>query len=291
MSPYDTFRKSLLPLAGAVLVGGLVFQVRGMAAARTEPRTESTTSRSARLHAEGRMVTYPGGEVTVGSNLAATVAKVLVHEEKLVHKGELLIELDGREHEAALAEARARAKEAQADVQYFTSEAERSATLASNRVTSQAELDRSVHARDSAKARGMAAAATAQRLSAVLDQTRVAAPIDGVVLMRAAEPGQAVTPGTPLVTIADVSRLRVESEIDEFDLGRVAIGAPVVVRAEGYGDSTWKGHVEEIPSAVSQRKLKPHDPAKPTDARVLLVKVALDEPVPLKLGQRVEVEM
>ncbi len=48
--------------------------------------------------------------------------------------------------------------------------------------------------------------------------------------------------------------------------------------------------MEEIPDEVEGRKLKPEDPGKPTDTRVLLVKVAFDEATPLKLGQRVEVD-
>ena len=55
--------------------------------------------------------------------------------------------------------------------------------------------------------------------------------------------------------------------------------------------TTWRGTVEEIPDAVTGRKIKPQDPARPTDTRVLLVKVALAIPDGLKLGRRVEVEI
>jgi hypothetical protein len=51
------------------------------------------------------------------------------------------------------------------------------------------------------------------------------------------------------------------------------------------------GKIEEIPDSVVARKLKPEDPGRPTDTRVLLVKVALLEKTPLKLGQRVEMEI
>jgi multidrug resistance efflux pump len=85
--------------------------------------------------------------------------------------------------------------------------------------------------------------------------------------------------------------MRIEAEVDEFDAGRVALGSEVNVRAEGYDNQQWRGRVEEIPDAVVQRKLKPQDPGKPTDTRVLLVKVELLEPTPLKLGQRVEVDI
>ena len=92
------------------------------------------------------------------------------------------------------------------------------------------------------------------------------------------------------MTVADIDRLRVEAEVDEADTGRIHLGAPVVVRAEGES-TTWRGTVEEIPDAVTGRKIKPQDPARPTDTRVLLVKVALASHEGLKLGRRVEVEI
>jgi hypothetical protein len=49
--------------------------------------------------------------------------------------------------------------------------------------------------------------------------------------------------------------------------------------------------VEEIPDAVTPRRLEPQDPSRPIDARVLLVKVALPRGTPLKRGQGVEVEI
>ena len=104
-------------------------------------------------------------------------------------------------------------------------------------------------------------------------------------------PERPSTPARRWSTIADLKRVRIEAEVDEFDAGRVALGAPVVVRAEGYDGQSWRGRVEEIPDAVSGRKLKPQDPGRPQDTRVLLVKVALDQATPLKLGQRVEVEI
>ena len=48
--------------------------------------------------------------------------------------------------------------------------------------------------------------------------------------------------------------------------------------------------MEEIPAAVIGRRLRPQDPGRPIDARVLAVKIAFGEATPLKLGQKVEVE-
>lgn len=82
--------------------------------------------------------------------------------------------------------------------------------------------------------------------------------------------------------------MRVEAEVGEFDTARVRLGADVTLRAEGY-EQRWSGKVQEIPDRVGPRSLKPLDTARPVDTRVLLVKIALSEALPLKLGQRVEV--
>ena len=96
--------------------------------------------------------------------------------------------------------------------------------------------------------------------------------------------------GARIVTIADLDRIRVEAEVDEADTGRVRLGAEVKVRAEGE-EGSWTGTVEEIPDQVTPRKLKPQDPARPSDTRVLLVKVAVADAKGLKLGRRVDVEI
>jgi multidrug resistance efflux pump len=78
--------------------------------------------------------------------------------------------------------------------------------------------------------------------------------------------------------------------VDEFDAANVRLGDRATITAEGY-DGQWQGRVEEVPDVVSLRRIKPPDPSKPSDVRVLLVKIALDGPVPLKLGQRLEVRI
>jgi len=86
------------------------------------------------------------------------------------------------------------------------------------------------------------------------------------------------------------NRLRIEAEVDEFDAGRVPLHAPATITAEGY-TTVWRGKVEEIPDEVVGRRLRPGDPGRPIDARVLPIKIALESRSGLKLGQRVEVEI
>ena len=91
------------------------------------------------------------------------------------------------------------------------------------------------------------------------------------------------------MTIVDLSRLRVEAEIDEFDIESVKLKAPARITAEGYPPRHYGGEVEEIADAVVPRHLRPDDPGRPSDTRVLKVKIAFKEPSTLKLGQRVEI--
>ena len=142
-----------------------------------------------------------------------------------------------------------------------------------------------------AEARRDAARAAVDRLEAEAARYRILAPIDGVIIARHADAGETVAPAAPLVTIADLTRLRVEAEVDEFDIPHIAPNAAATISAEGYPGLVWRGRVEEIADAVVPRRTRPEDPGRPADTRVLLVRIAFLDKTPLKLGQRVEVEI
>jgi len=273
--------------AGATQYQRIVKTAMGSEAAKTA--RPSAPSRKG-LRAEGRLVTYPGAMVTVGTEISGRLRALRVHERDRVKKGDVIAEIAADEQRAAVDEAHARAREAEVDVSFATAELDRTRTLWASGSVPFTLLDKADHDRDAARARRTSELAAAQRLSAAVAKARIAAPIDGIVLSREAEEGETIAAGAELVTIADLTRTRVEAEIDEFDAGRVAIGQAVTIAAEGQPGS-YRGHVEEIPDQVVSRRLKPQDPAHPSDTRVLLVKVALNEPTPIKLGQRVEVEV
>jgi RND family efflux transporter MFP subunit len=244
-----------------------------------------------RVTAEGRLVTYPGAQVVVATDVAGTLTRLSVEERDHVRKGQLLAELKADDIRAEIAEQRAKVAEAEADIRFADADVDRADRLLVANVGTQATADRSRSNRDAAHARRETAVAALHRLEAVLAKSRLTAPIDGVVLERNVHAGEHLEAGAQLVTLADLKRTRVEAEVDEFDAGRIALGAPVQVTAEGYDGRSWRGRIEEIPDAVVNRRLKPQDPGRPSDTRVLLVKIALSEASPLKLGQRVEVEI
>ncbi|HYQ02367.1 MAG TPA: efflux RND transporter periplasmic adaptor subunit [Polyangiaceae bacterium] len=240
--------------------------------------------------AEGRLVPYPDAEVTLGAETGGKLLKLLVHERDHVEPGQIIAEIDVTEQRAALSEAWARVKESEPDISFLEQERIRSEHLLAQNVLARAAYDKSAHDAESATRHRASLLATSARLKAQIDKATVRAPIAGAVTARFVEAGAYVSPGTPIVTLVDLTRQRVQAEIGEFDTARVALGAKVTLRAEGYSAS-FHGTVEEIPDEVVARQMKPLDPSRPVDTRVLLVKIRLDEPVPLRLGQRVEVEI
>jgi len=280
----------LLPLAGLALAGAVALQGR---AAAPDRRAESTAPSpgAGRVVAEGRLVAYPGAEVTVSAEVAGLLVELPIVERQSVRRGQLLARLRADDLQASLAEERARLSEVDAEIRLAETEKARSEQLLSKQVDTAARRDRAVRDLEVALARRETVQAALARLEADIAKRRIVAPIDGVVLARPVDPGETLEARAPIATLADLSRVRIEAEVDEFDAGRVALGQKVTVRAEGYDGDGWTGTVEEIPDGVSGRRLKPQDPGKPSDTRVLLVKVKLDGATPLKLGQRVEVEI
>lgn len=285
--------KAALILAGIALVGAMAFQARSAQVRAMGKPAPGAAFKDAplRISAEGRVTTYPGGQVIVGSDTAGTVVRLLVEEKSAVRRGDLIAEIRAEDLRAAIAQAQARVTESEADIKLYETEARRAEHLWESQVGTKQATDRARRDLDAALARRETAQADVRRLEALLGKTVLRAPISGVVTQRHVQPGESVKEQAPVVTIADLKRIRIEAEVDEFDAGRVALGAEVRVKAEGYDGQEWRGTVEEIPDSVVPRRLKPEDPGRPSDTRVLLVKVALREPTPLKLGQRVEVEI
>lgn len=240
--------------------------------------------------AEGRVVVPVGAEITVGAELDGKLVRLQVKELDKVEAGDLIAEIDVKEQQAALNEAWARVKEAGTTVGFAARERKRSEQLWRSNAVAEATFDRSVHESSAAESHRAALLAGAARISANIAKAKLVAPISGTVTQRLADAGEMVSAGTPIVTLTDLSHPRIEAEVGEFDVGHIRSGAGVTIRAEGYAQS-WRGKIVEVPDRVVPRSLKPLDPSRPIDTRVLIVKIELSEPVPLKLGQRVEVEV
>lgn len=280
-----------LLVLGAALASGTVLLARRPAAHPPAPRAVPMVGPSG-IRAEGRVVPYPGAQVVVGTDAAGTIARLLVSEKSVVKKGDLLAELNADVDRAALAQARARVAEAGADRTLAAAERARAEQLFATKVGTAQAVDKAARDLEADEARLATARADVDRLAATVAKSRILAPISGVVLARHVEPGETLARGAAVATIADLSRRRVEAEVDEGDAARVLLSARARVHPQGEEGPPVPAHVEEIPDAVTARRTRPEDPGRPSDTRVLLVKLALDAPSEaLKLGRRVEIEI
>lgn len=278
-------------MAGAGLIGATAMQA-ARAGATLEPKAAQPPVLSPRdVAAEGRVVAYPGAEVVVGAERSGRLERVLVEERQTVAKGALLAEFESDELRAALAEARARIGEAEAEVRLAEANRARKQQLVTDQIVSTHDFDQATRDLETSRARLETARATVGRIEAQLRKARIVAPIAGTILLRHVDAGETIEVGERVVTLADLGRLRIEAEADEADADALAAGAPVTITSDAYSGRSWRGRVEEIPDSATLRRLKPQDPARPTDTRVLAVKVAFAEAVPLKLGTTVELRI
>lgn len=123
--------------------------------------------------------------------------------------------------------------------------------------------------------------AAEERISAAtakLDKCIVRAPIKGVVLRRHLDAGEVVSVFNPrpIVSLADISRLRVRAEVDERDLGRIFPGQSVLVMADAFPDKKLPGHVSRISPMMGRKKVQTGDPTEKSNRDVLEVLADLE---------------
>lgn len=105
-----------------------------------------------------------------------------------------------------------------------------------------------------------------------LNQAQVVAPFTGTVVAIAVRPGENVAPNTPVITLADLSTLRVEtSDLDEWGVAQVRMGQPATITVNAFDDKTLTGTVTSI--AARGQKL-------PTGDVAFTVTIDLDESDP-----------
>jgi HlyD family secretion protein len=235
----------------------------------------------------------PITKVEIKSKASGIVKKLLVDAGDRVKRGQVLAELDKEEIEAHVAQAKAQEEAAEAslrateadmerakvdaegvDVPTLKRAYERAQGMAKEGVVSVSALDDaqrayelSVNKQNVAKAQlqvlhakiGQAQAQVAQdranlkQLEEQYSYTTVESPIDGVVLSRDVEVGDAVSSilvlgssATLIMTLGDISEVYVKGKVDESDIGKVYLGQPARIKVESFKDKTFNGKVTKI---------------------------------------------
>ncbi len=205
---------------------------------------------------------------TVSAKVTGKLRDVRIQEGQHVTEGQIIATLDpiDADEARALAVAQAHATESQAgslQAQLIDAEANvrRLAPLMQQKLVSQAQYTQAVAARDSLRAQMASANASTRAAQAQLkiagtgvDNTIIRAPFDGVVIAKAAQPGEIVSPfsagggftRTGIGTIVDMDSLEVEVDVGEAYIGRVQPGMPVEATLNAYPDWKIPGHVIAI---------------------------------------------
>lgn len=139
---------------------------------------------------------------------------------------------------------------------------------------------------------GIAAARAELTLAeSALERTRVRAPRDGTILQVLATAGETAAPSPEniLVILGDMSKLRVRSEIEERDVGKVRVGQAAIIRSDTYPGKDFEGKVASIAQALGPARMSVKGPRKPTDIDVLEIMIDLTGTPPLLSGMRVDV--
>ena len=123
-----------------------------------------------------------------------------------------------------------------------------------------------------------------------LEKTIVRAPISGVVLRKRLKDGESVSPENPtgIVTIADVSALRVRVDLDETDVAKIRENQTAFVTADAFGERRFAARVVKISRILGRKNFRTERPTEKVDTKILEVLLELAPEQKLPLGLRVD---
>ena len=277
-------RNIVLAVVALLLILAGVFFLRGGGAVPVQVVTVAPAGGS-----DGGGSAGPGTSVTangyvvartrasVSAKLAGRIADLRVSEGSTIKRGEIIATLENADYgaqaaqaKAAVATARAELVEARAASEVAAREAARLRDMRRENadLVSEQDLD-TVEGRasqaaarlEAAEAR-LAAAEASQRFAlANLENTVIRAPFSGTVLRKEAEIGEVVAPSVgggltrgAVVTMADLTTLEVEVDVNEAYIARVNKGGPTQITLDAYPDTAFRGEVRQVvPTADRQR--------------------------------------
>jgi membrane fusion protein, multidrug efflux system len=174
--------------------------------------------------------------ITVTAKVSETVQQVHFDSGDHVVEGAKLVTLSGQQQVAALREAEAAATETDRLLQ-------RQEALATQQLIARSQLDTQRAARDQARAQ-------VAQVRAQLGERVIRAPFGGVLGIRQVSPGALVTPGTPIATLDDLSRMHVDFPVPEAALAQLAVGQRVSGRTAAYPDRRFEGLVSTVDARI-----------------------------------------
>ncbi len=296
-------KKKLWIIAAVALIGIIILL---NLSSRREKSIKAVTEIVARqnltsvISASGEI--KPKKNINLSAQIPGRIIKIGVQEGQEVKRGDFLLALDPSQYEANAERDRAFIQTSQAErikvvaqLAKNKSYYDRQKNLFDNQLISKDQLEQAKVQWDISEASlqsiDFQIAQARASLKSTLDnlsKTVFSAPIDGVITSLRVEEGEVAiigtmnNPGTVLMTIADLSVMEVEVEVDETDVIGVRLGQPADVEVDAFPNRVFKGTVTEIGSSALQ---KTNISATAQESKDFKVVVTLDNPSPeLKPG-------
>ena len=248
------------------LVGALAF----LAACEQAPESvipvydaASIERRDIEITVDAAGVIEPESTVEVKSKASGEVLTVSGETGDVVEAGTLLVAIDKRTPRNRLAETEAALVAARARRQIAETQMTRAETLFESKTLTQAEYEQTQLEFANAEAQVVSMQVAVENARITLDDTDVRAPITGTIIEKTVEPGivitsptQAVSGGTVLMKMADLSRVQVRTRVDETDIGKIKPGMKTRVTVAAYPNQPFDGEVLKVePQAIVEQNV------------------------------------
>ena len=188
--------------------------------------------------------------VTVGTQVSGIVNKLYVDYNSVVKKGQVIAELDKTNLISELNTAKANLASTESNLSYQSANMKRYLTLYKKGLVSADEYENALLAYRQAKEQVASSRENVQKAQTNLGYATITSPIDGTVISKSVEEGQTVAASfnTPeLFTIAkDLKNMQVIANVDEADIGGVAVGNRVNFTVDAYPNDTFEGVVKQV---------------------------------------------
>lgn len=220
----------------------------------------------------------PVTNISVGTQVSGTIKNIYVDFNSAVKKGQILAEIDPSLFEAQVEQARANLNNAKANLYNAQANSQRIQSIINNDyktyqrykslyeknfiARSEVDLSESTYNAgkaqiagakaqiDSAKAQIAQAAAELKNKQTNLRYTKIISPVNGIVVSRNVDIGQTVAASfqTPTLFLVaqDLTRMQIDTNVAEADIGKIKVGQQVEYTLDGYPDETFKGKVKQI---------------------------------------------
>ena len=188
--------------------------------------------------------------VAVGSQVSGVISRLYADFNSRVKKGQMLAELDPTPFEAQVQQVRANLTKAQVDAANYKITLDRQERLLKAGLASQADYDGAKAQYDGARAQVQQTTASLSQATTNLKYTKIVSPIDGVVVDRQYDVGQTVAASFQAPTLfsiaQDLTKMQVQADVDQSDIGRVQNGEPVRFTVDAYPDEEFRGRISQI---------------------------------------------